>query len=318
MPQSLHRTWVALAVATLAVLVVALLTGRDFVRDVNAPCPGSLHEEPFAGWTSLAKLEPVYMESLSSESTPSPVASGPAFVLTYDQKQRQSNGYAYPTEFRNVRVQWKEPGSSTDAPCTWCGSVRIALSGEAPSDLNHFRERGTNRYVVKGRAGHSSGEDSAVRATFNVDDVPTHRLQLDRIFTARRLPFGVALLALGALVVALLRSRRAMSYARTIHAWTEARLTPAGMLESDAGGTLGTVEQTRFGYIPAGPVLVAPEALATSGLYRDVPIVQRRQLAEGTHQRWASGTMLRLRDAQALAVISTACTLLALGARFAA
>ena len=75
MPQSLHRTWVALAVATLAVLVVALLTGRDLVRDVNAPCPGSLHEEPFASWTSLAKLEPVYMESLSSESTPSCMAS---------------------------------------------------------------------------------------------------------------------------------------------------------------------------------------------------------------------------------------------------
>src|SRR5882757_3300711 len=39
-PQSLHRTWAALAIAALAVLVVAVLAGRDFVRHVNAPCPG--------------------------------------------------------------------------------------------------------------------------------------------------------------------------------------------------------------------------------------------------------------------------------------
>jgi hypothetical protein len=242
------------------------------------------------------------------------VTSGPAFVLTYDQKQTK---YGYPTEFKNVRVQWREPGVGGDAPCT-CGAVSIALSGEAPSDLHLFREHGTSRYVVKGRAGRGYDEEASVRATFTLDDVPAHRIQLDRIFTARQLPFGVTLVALGALVVALFRSRRAMSYARTIHAWSEARLTPGGMLESDAGGTLGTLEQTRFGYIPAGPVLVAPEALATNGLYRDVPIVQRRQIAEGNHQRWASGTMLRLRDARALAVISTACTLLALGARFVA
>jgi len=318
-PQSLHRTWVALAVATLAVLVVALLTGRDFVRDVNALCPGALHEEPFTSATGTPKLDPVYLESVASQGTPSPITSGPAFVLTYDQKQKQSNGYAYPTEFKNVRVQWKEPGAAIDARCATCGSVSIALSGEAPADLHLFRERGTNRYVVKGRPGYDYSDDAAARAAFTVDAVATHRIQLDRIFTARQLPFGVALVALGALVVALFRSRRAMSYARTIHAWTEARLTPGGMLESDAGGTLGTVEQTRFGgYLPAGPVLVAPEALATNGLYRDVPIVQRRQIAEGTHQRWASGTMLRLRDARALAVISTACTLLAAGARFAA
>ena len=308
MPQSLHRTWVALAVATLAVLIGALLTGRDFVRYVTASCPGALREDVRS--SPPGKLDPVTLETLTSE-----VASPPAFVLTYDQKKTK---YGYSAEFRNVHVQWKE--RDAEAPCT-CGSVAITLAGEAPSDLHLFRERGTNRYVVKGRASYAadSSDDTATRATFTIDESPTHRVQLDRVFSARQLPFGVALMALGALVVALLRSRRAMSYARTIHAWTEARLTPGGMIESDTGGgTLGTVEQTRFGVVPAGPVLIAPEALATNGLYRDVPIVQRRQIAEGTHARWTSGTMLRLRDARALAVISTACTLLALGARFAA
>lgn len=305
MPQSLHRTWVALAVATLAVLIGALLTGRDFVRYVSASCPGTLREVIRS--TPPTQLEPVTLETLTSD-----VTTTPAFVLTYDQKKTK---YGYSTEFRSVRVQWKE--RDAEAPCT-CGSVAIALAGEAPSDLHLFREKNTNRYVVKGRSG-AAYNDTDVRATFTIDDSPSHRVQLDRVFGARQLPFGVALVALGALAVALFRSRRAMSYARTIHAWTEARLTSGGMIESDAnGGTLGTVEHTRFGYIPAGPVLVAPEALATNGLYRDVPIVQRRQIAEGSHARWASGTMLRLRDARALAVISTACTLLALGARFAA
>ena len=212
---------------------------------------------------------------------------------------------------------WKEPGGGGETSCT-CGSVPIALSGEAPSDLHLFRERGSARYVIKGRSGYAYNDDTAVRATFTVEPGAAHHLQTDRIFTARQLPLGVVLVALGALVVALLRSRRAMSYAHTIHAWTEARLTPGGLLENESGGTLGTVEQTRFGFIPPGPVLVAPEALSTSGLYRDVPIVARRHVAEGTHARWAAGTMLRLRDARALAVISTACTLLAFGARLLA
>ncbi len=305
MPQSLHRTWVALAVATLAVLASALLTGRDFVRYVSASCPGTLREEVRSSTT--AKLDPVTLETPASD-----VTSVPTFVLTYDQKQTK---YGYPTEFRNVRVQWKE--RYADAPCT-CASVAIALSGEAPSDLHLFRVHNTNRFIVKGRGGGTFDDDTAVRATFAIDEIASHQVQLDRVLSARQLPFGVSLVALGALVVALFRSRRALSYARTIHAWTEARLTPGGMIESEAGGTLGTVEQARGGYIPAGPVLVAPEALLTNGLYRDVPIVQRRQIAEGTHARWAAGTMLRLRDARALAVISTACTLLALGARFAA
>jgi len=315
-PHRLLRTWIALAAATLAVLLGALLTGRDFVRDVWVPCPVSLHEDLGDSRSGTARLDPVFMENLSSAAagSPSPVSTGPAFLLTYDQKQARG-GYA--TEFKNVRMhaQWKEPGS--DRPCT-CGTVSIALSGEAPSDLHLFREVDTSHFIVKGRSRDGEGDETAVRATFTLDAVPARHAQLDRVFSARQLPFGVALVALGALVVALFRSRRATAYARTMHAWTEARLTPGGMLESDGGGTLGTVERGRFRVVPAGPVLVAPDALATNGLYRDVPIVQRRHLAEGTHARWSAGTMLRLRDAQALAVISTACTLLALGARFLA
>lgn len=321
MLRSLHRTWVALALATLAVLVVGVLTGRDFVRHVTARCPGTLRQLPPQSSWSASKYDAVSMETVPSPptSTPSPVTAGPTFVLAYDQKQTRS--YGHPTERRNVRVEWKEPGDAV-SPCT-CGSAVVELEGEEPSDLQLLRERGTgryvvSRYVVKGRGSPAEYDGRALRATFIIEPGAARHLQTDRIFTARQLPLGVVLVALGALGVALLRARRAMSYARTIHTWTPARLTPGGLLESESGGTLGTLEQTRFGVIPPGPVLVAPEALATSGLYRDVPIVARRHVAEGTHARWATGTMLRLRDARALAVLSTACTLLAFGARLIA
>jgi hypothetical protein len=313
-PQSLHRTWAALAVAALAVLVVAVLAGRDFVRNVNALCPGNLHDASL--WSreasAAAKLDAVYMEAVGSEA---PIVSGPAFGLLYDVKQ--ARGFeSYATEYKNVRVVWKEPGG--EAGCT-CGAVSIALSGEAPSDLQLYRVRGTNQYVVKGRKGSSHRGGSDIRAFFTIEPGVGHRIQGDRIVSTRHLPLLVVLFALGALVVALFRSRRAMSYALRIHSWTEARLTQGGLIESDHGATLGTLELTRMmRHLPPGPVLVAPEALSTSGLYRDVPIVARRHVAEGTHARWATGTMVRLRDARALAIISTASALLAFGARLIA
>jgi hypothetical protein len=157
-----------------------------------------------------------------------------------------------------------------------------------------------------------------VLTTFRMTSEPTRRLQTQRIFAVHHLPSLVTLLAIGALGIAFLRSRRAMSYALRIHTWSEARLTPEGMITSEAGATLGMLESTGARYIRPGPVLVAPEGLSSSGLYRDMPIIHRRDVAIGAHSSWASGTMVRLRDARALAVISTVCTALAFGARLVA
>lgn len=323
MPQSLHRTWAALTVATLAVLVVAFLAGRDFVRDVNAPCPGNLFEHAIDASSdySNAALDLVPFTTLDP-TVPAPVTMGREFQLVYDGKHlglptsQPSSGYGTPTQFTNVRFLWREAGGETG--CT-CGAVPIALLGEAPSDLQLLRVRGTNQYVVQ---RHSDAapmhEDRELRAIFTIEPGRAHYVQTNRIFARQHLALGVVLVALGALVVAFLRSRRAMAYALRINTWAEARLTYAGLIESETGAALGTLEQTRERGVPVGPVLIAPEALATSGLYRDMPIITRRHIAEGTHARWAAGTMLRLRDARALAVISTACTLLAFGARLIA
>jgi hypothetical protein len=305
-PQSLHRTWTALGVAALAVLFVAFLVGRDFVRDVFPECNVSLETGPFDIEQS-ASLVPVTLE------TTEPVPSSPRwFQLRFDQKT-DTRAYAPATIYSGVRILWNDVALD-GKPCA-CGSIPITLSGETPSDLRLYRVEGTDQYVVKGRNSLSDLHPD-FRDAFIIKHGPSRHLQGDRIFTARHLPALVVWLALGALGVAVLRSRRAVSYALRLHTWTEARLSPEGLIEGDTGETLATLAaQGWTTRIPDGPVLVAPEALSRAGLYRDMPVVQRRDVAEGTHARWASGTMLRLRDARALAILSTLCTALALGAR---
>ncbi len=310
MPQSLHRTWVALAIAALGVLVVAASVGRDFARDVFATCTTSLVAIP-ADQIDDSSLVPETLET----TEPMPSASH-WLQLRFDQKSER-RAYAAVTEYSDVRIVSHDVGLD-GKPCT-CGSMAITLSGEAPSDLRLYRVAGTEQYVLKGRPTVSD-----VRTDFRGAFVMKHtlgqlHLQSDRILTAHQLPALVAWLALGALGVALVRARRAMAYALRMHAWNEAKLTPEGLLESDTGETLATLApQSWVTRLPEGPVLVAKGALSRAGLYRDMPVVERRDVAEGSHARWASGTMVRLRDARALAVVSTACALFAFAARLLA
>ena len=66
---------------------------------------------------------------------------------------------------------------------------------------------------------------------------------------------------------------------------------------------------------PAGTVLVDGACLAGHDVYRGLPIVTRGQIAAGSHDRWASGTATRIRDAQALAILATLVAAAAFAAR---
>lgn len=310
MPASLRRTWLAVGLAALAVLVVGFLAARDFVRDVYATCPGSLQVSPVSSSLAGRSLEPL---SFDTAEPPVPTAATKSFSLLYDQKKTDPRTpFGAMPQYANVRVVWNDRGS--DGRTCACGTAPITLVGEAPHELRLHHVEGTDRYVVKGRTLSPYVTDSDVRVDFRLLPGASRELQRDRIFSMRHLSVLVALAAAGALVVALFRSRRAMAYALRMHTWTEARLAPSGLVEDESGAALGLLEQTR-GRARTGPVLVASEALARSQLYRDMPIVDRRDVAEGTHARWTEGTMRRLRDARVLAVLSTACTLLAFGAR---
>lgn len=306
MKQSLHRTWLALGVAAAAVFIVALLVARDFVRDVYPECPGALRLDDNFDSSEERRLDRV--DVIDPQGDPGVTR----LRLRFDTKARKTlyGGYDY----SNVRLVRSEP--EKDGRECECGTVAInwipEWNGATPSDLEVFRDRASGLFVVK------SGTDviATVRATRDHQRI----FQPQRIFAMRNLPGGVVFLALGALGIALVRSRRAVTYALRLHAWTEASLTSQGRIENESGSLLANVDSSltntrRRWPVPAGPVLVAPQALEASSLYREMPIVTRASLVEGSHARWMTTTMVQLRDARALAIISTLCTCLAYGAR---
>lgn len=325
MRQSLFRTWVALGIAAAAVLVVAFLAARDFVRDVYPECPGSLLvvRSP-DGQGDLTGLERV--DGTGQSDVPG------GFRLRFIEEPRGRDDALHDNDARLVRVQVGADGRE----CR-CGAVPVSWSAWGPTtplELDLFYERATGDFYVvvpavprhlnvDGVPTGFSGTSASVAATFRATHAKTRSFQSQRVFDRRNLSLLVATIALGALGVALGRSRRAISYAVRVHAWTEARLTSQGRIESESGALLANVDSsltsTRHAWpIPVGPVLVAPDALAGDGVYRDMPVVTRAKIVEGSHARWASATMVRLRDARALAVIGTLSAALAYGARFLA
>lgn len=306
MKQSLHRTWLALGVAALAVLVVAGLVARDFVRDVYPVCPGGLRlEEPFDS-TVTKRLDPV--EVIDPQGDPGVTR----LRLRFDAKP--ANSFFPGTVYSNVRILRSE--LEKDGRECECGKVMINwvpdYAGADPTELKVFRDRASGLYVVK------NGSD--VVATLRATREPARMFQRDRVLSMRNLACVVVLFGLGALGVALFRSRRAMAYAFRFHGWTEATLTSQGHIENESGGLLANVDSSmsstrRRWPVPVGDVLVDPKALAASTLYREMPIVSRSSILEGGHSRWLTMTMVQLRDARALAVISTLCTAAAYAAR---
>lgn len=305
--QSLHRTWLALGVAALAVLVVAGLVGRDFVRDVYPECPGALRlDEPFDASESTRRLDQV--DVIDPKGDPGVTR----LRLRFDAKPLK--GYFSGTEYSNVRILRSEV--EKDGRECECGKVMLLKTPETigvdPTDLRVFRDRASGLYVVK------NGND--VVATIRATREPQRMFQRDRVFAMRNLACVVVLFGLGALGVALFRSRRAMAYAFRFHGWTEATLTSQGHIENESGGLLANVDSSmsstrRRWPVPVGDVLVDPKALSASSLYREMPIVSRSSILEGGHSRWLTMTMVQLRDARALAVISTLCTAAAYAAR---
>jgi hypothetical protein len=284
-PQSLRRTWALLALALAAILPVAFVVVRDFLRDVFPRCEASIEaiREP---WTHHA--------------TDDDLRGVPGLFnakLTYADRGRVVAGA--------IELLGKGPKGE---PCA-CGSVKLRSAGITSSSVQVRRGNARSVYVVvDGRTGGDGIGELLL--------VPGGRhLQIERLASRRHLPALVVLLAIGALGVAYLRGRRGIAYATRIHAWTEATLDAGGRVEAESGETLGVLDSggRRVG---DGPVLVDPAAVPDGGaLYRDVPILARRHVALGTHERWTRSTMRELRDARALSAISVVCSGLALLAR---
>ncbi len=285
-PQSLRLTWALLALALLAIFPVAFVSMRDVFRDVFPRCNVSL--EPITQpWTHHAvddRLDEV--PAVFSDK------------LVYARHGRVTSG--------TIEMLGLGPDGE---PCT-CGSMTLRAAGITSSSIRVMRSDAKGVYVVVD--GKSRGDGIG---EFRV--VPGGRhFQPARLLSRSHLPALVVWLAIGAMGIAYLRGRKGIAYATRMHAWTEATLDGTGRIEADTGETLGVLDSSGR-HVRAGTVLVAPSVTDRGGaLYRDVPIIPRRDVAQGTHARWRDYTLRGLRDARALCGISVACSALALGARF--
>jgi hypothetical protein len=298
-PQSLRTTWIAILLATLAVVGTGFFIVRNFVRDVFVDCRGSLQQVSESELGSNPELQRVDRDDKSRV-----LASD--LDIKFDEKQ--GKGWSEPTKYSNVRVVWSRPDATcacSDVPLKWNETM------SAPYSATIWRDKSTGLFVVH-RPGYSQygSYKSDPIAVFRKTEAAGHRFQMDRVFSPKHVSMLVFLLALGALGFAATRALRATPYATRMHTWRTATLRPEGFVESDTGATLGTLEsRTR---VPAGPVIVDPSAVEGRDIYREMPILGRRHVAAGSHERWFDGTMRRLRDARSIAILTTITTALAL------
>jgi hypothetical protein len=296
-PDRLKSTWLAVLLATLAVVGSGGFIVRSFVRHVFLECRGRLDAVP----TSELRGRPELSASPELEIRYDEVAAPPSY-----------NSYKYPDlrVAKNVRVVWKR----SDAPWA-CADVPVDAErepGAVASELRIYRDDAAALFLVQ--HPHEATERGP-RAAFRKVDDRGHRLQRDRILEPQNLPLLVLLLSIGALGVAAFRALRATPYATRMFAWRSATLRDDRLVEGENGAVLG-IEPTA--QVPAGAVIVDPAAFEGRDVYREMPVLTRRTLGAGSHEQWHEGTMRRLRDARSLAIVSTATTIVALVARLLA
>jgi len=286
-PTSLRNTWIALLLAGFAVIVSGTFIVRSFYLYAFAECHGELQRVPTA---ELNEQRTSALRRVPSDE----------FELRYDTVKSKRR-YA-PSTYKNVRIVWVHADSTcscSDAPVPWNGG-----SSTSPPSLTIERDEGTGLYVARGGA-----EDIAFRKV----DGMGRRFQSDRLLDRHNVSMLVFLVSLVALGVAAARTLRATPYATRMHAWHRATLRHDGLVESETGATLGRMDPRSR--VPAGVIIVDPAALEGRDIYRELPILTRRHVGAGSHERWYTGTMRRLRDARSLAILSTMTTAVALVAR---
>lgn len=296
---SLKRTWVAVAIATLAVFAIGSFVVRTFVRDSVVPCRGHLVT------VRDSELQEPDLEKLKSSAD---------VDIRYDEaKPKKLYGE---TTYTNVRVAWTPAGGlprCNDVSVPWSSVDHVIR----PWKLNLYRDRVTGLFVVAEESTEQSAKTSTRwRRVFRKVDDQGHLFSRENALSPKHVPLAVFLLSLGALLVGVFRTLRATPYASNMVRWQSATLRPDGLVESETGATLGTFEPRAR--LRPGPILVDATALEGRDIYREMPILLRRQVAVGTHDQWSVGTFRRLRDARSLAVVSVVTTLLAASAHFLA
>jgi hypothetical protein len=287
--RSLRNTWIAVLIASLAVIVSGGFIIKNFLHHVFVDCKGTLQAVDASELSANGRnYYPTDEKRTDLE-------------VRYDTIESSEKHKNYtPTHYKNVRIVWNRADSGVSCACKDIPIKFEERYYNSPSSLRIHRDDVTGLYIVRDP---EAGKDLAV---FRKIDNKGSRFQSDKLLEGNNVPLAVFLIALGALAIAAYRVISAGPYARHMHAWRPATLRNDGVVEGESGATLGMMENRSR--IPAGKVIVDPAALEGRDIYREMPILTKKQVGAGSHERWTDGTWRRLRDARSLAIIASMAT----------
>lgn len=286
-----RTTWLLIAVALLTVAASSVFIGKRFVQHVFTECHGRLVAIP--------------TDEVPTTSTSEPRNRITDLEVRYDTVEDNKTGLLRGDRYTNIRVVWNRADGCA------CEDVVIPHVSGAPWSLHVHHYEGTDVYVV--RETSALYETADVLVAFRKVEGASRKLDRAKLMDGSNASMLVLFVAMIALLIAVARAIRATPYALRMQGWHEAVLRNDGVVESMTGATLGRmVDRAR---VPAGDVIINPSAYEGRDVYREMPILTRRVVGAGSHDRWREGTLRQLRDARVIAVISGVTTLLALTAR---
>lgn len=287
---ALERTVVQLGLALVAVLAIGSFTTWRFVSYVDVPCRG--------------RLAAADARELSGE----PRVPARELEIVND---------AYVTKEGFVRSRGTFVAVKPADGVRACNTVPFTPAHGTDTSMYRveYDPRATLYAVVDTAEPRADGQPAVPLAVRRFDHV-------GRVFDATRVvdrynvSMLVFLVALGALGLGALRLGQARPYAKRMHRWRPGTLREDGVVESETGVTLGRVDPSSK--LPPGDVIVDPAAFEDRDVYREVPILTRKTVGAGSHERWTAGTLRQLRDARSLAALTALTTAAALVARLLA
>lgn len=279
--------------AAIAVLLASAIIVTAFYGHITVPCHGGLEEVP------VSELPP--------RSGRNDLIGGDNVFVDYDLASSKENfASTDPRKYSNVRIVWSEScACKAQLKIKWDPEHDV-LHHNPPRLLNIYRNQETGLYVVHEQSG---GDVFAFRRT----SVSGHVLKWSKALETNNLSMLILFGSIGALLGAYLLLNRAASYALTMCDWRPARRREDGVLEDANGAIIARLGRVFF-WNP--DVLVNPKRVEGRSVYRELPLLSRRDVAPGNHAQWTNGTYRRFRDAKVLAVLATLSTALAVGAQF--
>lgn len=256
-------------VATLMLVVTGVVIARGFYFHVTVPCQGILECIP----TPETLPPDVKLVGLDDSSE---------LVLQVGLDRGPQDLDA---QVINKGVAWR---SESSVPRCNTVPVELPLNG-----VQLERDGKSDRYYVMAGTRALLG----LRAV----DRPSRRYAHEGMSHLADIPLAIWVISQFGVLLAVFRLLGARRYATRTHAWTAAKARPDGAVESESGELIGRLDAKARRYDEA--LLLNPDKLARKDAYRDVPLIEKRDIAWGGHARWTKATTRALRDSRVLSVL---------------